>query len=285
MKKVISFTLVILMLILCTACKVSFGDYIVYADAEKYSVGNASFNANEIKKVEINWVAGKINISVSGDGMLTATEDGEKLDSEERMHYYLNGGTIIIQYCESGYNSKWVSSSKKDLTIMLPEGIDFDVDNVSASIVFSTDILLEDVNISTVSGNVDIKKLTANSFDLENVSGELFAKEIKADRIDCKSVSGDIDIDALYGYEFDAETVSGKVNIGVYDKTDIDINSISGTVNLILSKNIGAEVDFSSVSGNIRSDIPHTQNGETYVFGSDDAKVQIETVSGNLYIK
>ncbi len=285
MKKIISFTLVILIAVLFSSCNVSFGDYIIYADAEKYSVGNASFDPEQIKKVEVNWVAGKIEILKSENGTFSASENSDNLDSEERMHYYLNGGTLIIQYCESGYNSQWLSSSKKELTLTIPEGMDLDIDNISAGIAFSSDITLEDVDISNISGNIDIKKLTADSFDFENVSGELFANEIRADRVDGETVSGNIEIDALYAYEFDAETVSGDVALGVCDKTEISVDSVSGSVSLIISKNMGLNVEFSSISGDIRTDLTYIGENDIYRFGTDGARASIETVSGNLYVK
>ncbi len=285
MKKVISFVCVLLMLVTFSSCNVSFGDFVFYADAEKYSVGNVSLENGEIKRVEINWVGGKIDISVSEDGTFSASEENENLDSEERMHYFLDRGTLIIQYCESGYNSDWLNSSHKELTIALPEGIDLDIDNISSDIVFSTDIVFEDVDINTVSGNVSIKKLTADSFDFESVSGEIFADEINAERLDGENVFGDINIESFYGYEFDAETVSGNIDIGIYDKTDVNIDSVSGAVHIYLSKNIGLETEFSSVSGNLRTELPYTWEGDIYIFGSPDVKAHINTVSGNLYIK
>jgi len=285
MKRIFSFALVILLAILCSSCNVSFGNYVIYADAEKYSIGDISVSTEQIKKIEINWISGKINIHRSEDGNLTAFEKEQDLESEKKMHYYLNGGILIIQYCESGYNRHWLSSSEKELDLYLPEGIDVDIDNISSNITFASDIMLEDVDISNISGNIYIKKLTADSFEFENVSGELFADEIRADRVDGETVSGDIEIDALYAYEFNAETVSGDAELGVYDKTDINIDSVSGSISLIISKNIGLSVDFSSISGDLKTSLSYVEENDTYNFGANGARAEIETVSGNLYVK
>ena len=40
-----------------------------------------------------------------------------------------------------------------------------------------------------------------------------------------------------------------------------------------------------SVSGDLHSYIACTKNGDTYVFGGGEAKIDVETVSGELYIK
>lgn len=285
MKKIISLILAFLCASMLTGC--NFGINFVnrygnYADASKYSVGDFTYNAKDVNTVEINWVGGEIEIVQSENATLSVTENGETLDSEEQMHYYIRNGKLIIHYCESGHFGE-INSAKKKLRVEIPEGAELDIDNVSADITLG-EINVSDFELTNVSGDVTFAGITAKDIDIEIVSGKIDAKSVCARTFSVNGVSGNINAAKIDADEIDIEIVSGKTELVLARACEVDISGVSGNVKITLPEGIGTEVELDSASGNLHSDRDYTKKGDTYFFGGGEAKIDVETVSGELYI-
>jgi DUF4097 and DUF4098 domain-containing protein YvlB len=285
MKKIISIMIVCLCVVALAGCGFGLGTtfYGNYADAGKYSVGDFTYNAEDVNTVEINWVGGEIEIVQSENATLSVTENGDSLDSEEQIHHYIRAGKLIIHYCESGHRGE-INSAKKKLRVEIPEGVDLDIDNVSADITF-WEINVSDFELTDVSGDVTFAGITAKDIDIEIVSGKIDAKSVCARAFSVNGVSGNINAAKIDADEIDIEIVSGKTELVLARACEIDVSGVSGNVGITLPSGVGAEVELDSVSGDLHSDISCTKNGDTYVFGGGEAKIDVETVSGELYIK
>lgn len=146
------------------------------------------------------------------------------------------------------------------------------------------------VNISTVSADIDVDKVSGKLFlesvsgdfdvrgkpellDLESVSGDMDL-QVETHRINISSVSSDIELKNIDG-ELDCETVSGDIRIEGGEFTDVGIESVSGDINfngdlnnrcscdlnshsgditLALSKSASADFEVSTFSGSIEND-------------------------------
>lgn len=118
--------------------------------------------------------------------------------------------------------------------LMLAKSVSGDVDISGAS----TDA---ELSASSVSGNLTAKNIKARSLDLGTVSGDVMLTEATCDRAHVRSVSGGIE----YG--------------GTLAKNGrYELNSHSGDVRLLVGENIGFELEASTFSGNVRSDLPLT---------------------------
>ncbi len=286
MKKIISAVIVFAFVFCLAGCNVGINGttiYGTYADAGKYSAGDFTYSAEDVKTVEINWVGGDIEIVQSESAALSVTENGESLDSEEQMHHYVRAGKLIIHYCESGYRGE-IDTAHKKIRVEIPAGVDLDIDNVSADITLGN-LKVRDFEVSNVSGNMQLAGITANDIDIEIVSGTITADSVSARTFDVEGVSGDIDVKKISADEIDVEIVSGKTSLVLEKACRADISGINGNINITLPSGVGAEVEFESVSGDLHSDISHIKDGDMYTFGAGEAKFDIETVSGNLYIK
>ena len=285
MKKIISLILALLCASMLTGC--NFGINFVnrygnYADASKYSVGSFTYAAEDVDAVEINWVNGEIEIVQSELAELSVTENGETLDSEEQMHYYIRNGKLIIHYCESGHFGE-INSAKKKLRVEIPVDVDVDIDNVSADISIG-EMRVGDFELTNVSGDVSFAGITAKDIDIEIVSGKIDAKSVCARTFSVNGVSGNINAAKIDADEIDIEIVSGKTELVLARACEVDISGVSGNVKITLPEGIGAEVELDSASGNLHSDRDYTKKGDTYFFGGGEAKIDVETVSGELYI-
>lgn len=101
-----------------------------------------------------------------------------------------------------------------------------------------------DLAAGSVSGSVHAKGLKTRSLDLNTVSGDVTLINVTCDRVGIRSVSGNVEYDGPLAR-------SGRY----------DFNSHSGTVRLAIGVGTGFELNASSFSGSIRSDLPLTVGG------------------------
>jgi len=142
-----------------------------------------------------------------------------------------------------------------------------------------------DLAASSVSGNVHIKGVKARSIRLGAISGDVGVSDAACDRVDMKSLSGSV--------EYAGTLAKG----GRYELT-----SHSGTVRMILSGALGFELDASTFSGSINSELPLTIGGDPganaangrrrgisnrsmhATFGDGSAVLTLRTFSGSIVI-
>jgi DUF4097 and DUF4098 domain-containing protein YvlB len=142
-----------------------------------------------------------------------------------------------------------------------------------------------EVSAGSISGNVTFKNVKARGIDLSTVSGGVTLTDVACERLSAKSVSGSIEY---------AGTIA---KAGRYD-----INSHSGSVRLMLANPPGFELNASSFSGSIRSDLPLTIGGDSSnsasrrhdsgvnshnmraTFGDGSATISLRTFSGSIVI-
>jgi DUF4097 and DUF4098 domain-containing protein YvlB len=155
----------------------------------------------------------------------------------------------------------------------------------------SGDVTLSDtggegeIAIGSVSGNVHVKGLKSRGVDASSVSGDVTLADIACERLGAKSVSGNLEYDGTLAR-------SGRYNL----------NSHSGSVKLLLANPSGFELDASTFSGSIHSDLPLTIGGDAdrsrderrhgpgnrrvhATFGDSSAVIVIRTFSGDITIQ
>ena len=185
----------------------------------------------------------------------------------------------------------------------------------------SGDIILSDVDgearVETVTGEVEIRRVTQlgraksvsgdvtlvdietdGELEASTVSGDLEARDVSGRRLSLQSVSGDIELRGMAFSRTDIETVSGDIE---YDgdlaaEGRYSFSAHSGDVRLTLSDEVGFELEASSFSGSVRSDLPvvlggfnsgnNRNRGRNVVgtFGDGSALLDISTFSGDIVI-
>ena len=141
-----------------------------------------------------------------------------------------------------------------------------------------------DLSASSVSGNVHIKGVKARSIRLGAISGDVGVSDAACERVDMKSLSGTV--------EYAGTLTKG----GRYDLT-----SHSGQVRVVLAGALGFELDASTFSGSINSELPLTIGGDAgpngrrrgvgmsnrtihATFGDGSAVLTLRTFSGSIVI-
>jgi DUF4097 and DUF4098 domain-containing protein YvlB len=152
----------------------------------------------------------------------------------------------------------------------------------------------------SISGDVDIDGVSFDgTFEASSVSGDVRARNVKARRIDLGSVSGNVEVGEVSCQTADLKSTSGDVTYtGAFQKSGrYEFRSHSGTVRVTLTGDVGFELEASTFSGSIDSDLPITIGGAGRpaergshrsirgVYGDGSATLDVTTFSGNVIIR
>ena len=210
------------------------------------------------------------------------------------------------------YNRRNVNVSVT-LNLAAPAGTRVSVNSVSGN-VSATDIT-GDVSLESVSGSVRIanggrvaaaKSVSGNvevintqiegQLEASSVSGNVIVRDVKARRVELGSVSGNVVAHGVDSDRLEAQTVSGDVEFeGALARNGrYELSSHSGSVKAAVAGNVGFELEASSFSGSVRSDIPlksrssgpprRREQSLQGVYGDGSAILELTTFSGSIVV-
>lgn len=99
----------------------------------------------------------------------------------------------------------------------------------------------DNLNVSTISGDLHVRSVKARSLTAESVSGSVILTDVACERASVKSVSGDVEYSGPL-------TRNGRY----------ELKSHSGDIRMTLPGDVGFELEAQTFSGNVRSDLPVT---------------------------
>lgn len=237
-----------------------------YADADKYTAGGFTFEADQVQSIELDWAAGDVTLK-NGTGTCAVSESGDgSLVASEKLHWWLDGTTLRIRYCESGYRHL-IRSSYKHLTLEVPDSVELHIDIASGRVQSDARLSLAKLEIDTASGGVHLKEVSAHEAEIDSASGGITIERVSAQKTE-------IDV------------ASGGVTLGVGDCKTIAIDSASGSIALkLLDAQKGATVRVSQLSGSFECSLPMTKDGKTYRIGDGAVDIRIEAASGSVTVE
>lgn len=216
-----------------------------------------------VREIEVDWLGGSVMVVLTDDNSLSFAEMAyQDMPEEQRLSYALDGDTLKIDFCRSGHLLS--SSPEKQLVLSIPRGLTlekFEADTTAAA-VNVTGLHTQTVDISTVSGGVD---LAAEAYE-----------------IDISTTGGCAAVDADF-YQLDFSTVSGSLTLTMQRAAEVDAETVSGGVTIHLPpSSYGFALDFETVSGT--PEIAFDANGGDghWTYGDKASTLNIDTASGNL---
>lgn len=216
-----------------------------------------------VREIEVDWLGGSVMVVLTDDDSLSFAEMAyQDMPEEQRLSYALDGDTLKIDFCRSGHLLS--SSPEKQLVLSIPRGLTlekFEADTTAAA-VNVTGLHTQTVDISTVSGNVD---LAAEAYE-----------------IDISTTGGCAAVDADF-YQLDFSAVSGSLTLTMQRAAKVDAETTSGGVTIHLPpSSYGFALDFETVSGT--PEIAFDANGGDghWTYGDKASTLTVDTVSGNL---
>lgn len=216
-----------------------------------------------VREIEVDWLGGSVMVVLTDDDSLSFAEMAyQDVPEEQRLSYALDGDTLKIDFCRSGHLLS--SSPEKQLVLSIPRSLTlekFEADTTAAA-VNVTGLHTQTVDISTVSGGVD---LAAEAYE-----------------IDISTTCGCAAVDADF-YQLDFSAVSGSLTLTMQRAAEVDAETVSGGVTIHLPpSSYGFALDFETVSGT--PEIAFDANGGDghWTYGDKASTLNIDTASGNL---
>lgn len=273
-----------------------------YRNGEAYAAGGFTYSASAVESVRISWVVGEVNVKFSSAGELSVSETGSALTSSQKLHWLMDGTTLRIEFCKSGYSGRFPDGAKH-LTVEIPEGISLYVSSTSAPVRIEGSGKLNEAEITATSGDVTADKLNANELLVKVTSGITTLGEVKASSADFYSGSGSCTISRLYADMATADTTSGSVTVeevnssyvrvdttsgditlGLSSCDQLEVDSTSGDVTLTALPQGGAEISFDHTSGKLM--LNGSEYGEDSLkIGAGACLITVSTTSGDLIIE
>lgn len=233
------------------------------ADAAGYVSETFSVEPARVREIEVDWLGGSVMVVLTDDDRLSFAEMAyQDVPEEQRLSYALDGDTLKIDFCRSGHLLS--SSPEKQLVLSIPRGLTlekFEADTTAAA-VNVTGLHTQTVDISTVSGGVD---LAAEAYE-----------------IDISTTGGCAAVDADF-YQLDFSAVSGSLTLTMQRAAEVDAETVSGGVTIHLPPSgYGFALDFETVSGT--PEIAFDANGGDghWTYGDKASTLTVDTASGNL---
>jgi lia operon protein LiaG len=207
------------------------------------------------------------------------------------------GSTTVLRVDHKSINvvMGWYRSDLK-LEVAIPKGYRgaLVIHGVSADVALPPGRTFTTLEVTSVSGDIELGASKAESFACHTVSGDLEAPAVSAKSVDLASTSGEMTVGGLTGGLM-ARTVSGDLALTwtTAFSGSIDVGTTSGSVTLGIPAGSGFQLDAGSTSGRITSDHPVTVRGSASGpgrhslagdVGSGAGSVRVRTVSGEIRI-
>ena len=283
--QIIKIGMVILVVVLLCAVIITstgmFGKIGGYANAELYTSGDTEIT-EDIKKIDVSWTSGKVTVAYHAENTVSLKESAKRaLSDDEKLQWWVDGDTLRVQFTKPGI--RW-NMPEKELTITLPE-----------------DFRLQQANIGTTSGDIEIPALkaevnttsgdqelefngSATQIRINSTSGSIRVKAEKAALIEAASTSGGIWMTAQECENAKANSTSGSIDTELGKMKQLSINVTSGNVTAKLPETPGFTADVHTTAGDFTYGLALTREGDKYVCGDGSGTVDIHTTAGNVRI-
>ena len=297
-----------------TFCTKAAGEALLHAGAVLSLV-----ESEVIRKLDISWLSGGVSVQAVGQtSQITVQEDATTaLTEEEKLVCAVDGDTLRIRFMSDARRDSF--EGEKFLTVSLPWELvknahfeEIDIETTSAYAYVSADA--QKIELSTLSGDARVMCANCPEVEIETVSGNVGVVDGTWARVDISTLSGAIEL-AGDAESAEIETTSGKVDIagalGALDFESVsgdltlsseralrlDAETTSGAVRLYLPELNGFDLDFSSTSGALETDLTGREGtmiacGDRFtrysvpaLDGGETSELAVKTVSGGLQIE
>ena len=305
MKKTSLFLAILLLLCLCSCSRIKIGSFSIsghtYADANKYSVGSFSYRSSDVDRICLEYISGDVTVVQSANRTLNVSETEKGLSDDQKMHWYMDGRTLRIQFAKSGYSGTFPSNSKK-LTLEIPFGVELELAVTSGSVTASTDLEVKHAYFAATSGDYQLKTVRTEDFEFGATSGSIGVDAVYADKakfgstsgptvvklinasiITFGSTSGNTTMDNITASEVEGASTSGNISLSFDYCEKLKTACTSGNVTISRIPKNGASIEYDKTSGTLKADGYMVKNNRM-VFGEGGCEMDITTTSGNLII-
>jgi len=277
--RIVLFSLAILVLLGILLMGLGLGLYLVDFDGSTSNTtvtqgSSVGFDADNVRELEIEWVAGTITINPADNTDQIHIIDSAVSDKKYQMVCKQSPGKITIQFCEERYNSGFGFSINenisKDLEIFVP-----------------ADWVCEEMDIDAASASVAVSDLVIRKVDFDGASGDFHFENCLVGELDLDTASGDVNFSGTLD-KLDVDAMSANCRIAVTNvPSQIDVDSMSGDLDLTLPEDCGFSVNTETMSGHFNTDFEVAADirGGGFVHGDGACRIQLDAMSGDVVIR
>lgn len=290
MKKLCFMALAACLFAAVSAAGCSDGVKYTFENTDAYTAGEGSVSAETVVSLDIDWVAGGVEIAVSESATeISFSESSEYTEEEYKLRYLVDDSVLRIRFMRSGAKIK--SGYHKELRVTVPNAFSFEsvkIGNVSGDVSFM-DIRAESMHLKTVSGDITACYLNVGDLHAESVSGDIVAGQGNFGNVFLKTTSGKITFENSDKSlrQLSMETVSGAVRFWAETVPEggLSAKTTSGNVELILTESAGFRLTYQTQTGSFNDGFGTRPDGQDYVAGNGEGSVTVSTVSGGLTLR
>jgi len=239
---------------------------------------NKVFNTAGISKIVINTVSTDVKIIPAEDKNITVDFYGNITSNLAKNNPRLNAD---------------INNGILNISIIYPRTITLGFFNISRLYldVYIPDSFLKDLEVTTVSGDINAKGFTGENIQIKSTSGELAADMISVKTLVLESISGDIVLKNTESETNSIHTISGEVNVSFKSILDtLKINTTSGDVQLFLPDNSQFSFNLGSISGDIKNNFDSKisfadERNLKGSVGKSAFDISVNTTSGEIMIE
>ena len=199
--------------------------------------------------------------------------------------------SIVVSSLSRGFLN-FFSSQVTPLVITLPQA-QFDqleIGTTSGDILFMQDFEAGGIQLTSVSGDVDMLNLTgSDALQIKTTSGTISGYSAKSDgQLNLSSTSGDFEVDSLEGKNISLHTISGDIQglVHILPQGNLEGSTTSGSLELDLTKTGDLDIQATKGSGSILFNNQKQEGSPALAStGNKHTVVELSTVSGNLDIR
>lgn len=183
-------------------------------DDSAYKVGEGSIAAPNIESIDLDWIDGNVSVVICQDAYISITESAPAdLTDKTRVHWSVSedGKSLSIKYRASSSFFGTNKDKEKDLILRIPEKLlgqlkNLNINAVSSNVTVS-DIIIDNIDIQTASGDVNLELPEGSAFTLTHQT-----KRGGTPTIDFPvTQEGNTYVCGTDGIEINVKTNSGKV--------------------------------------------------------------------------
>ena len=142
-------------------------------DDSAYKVGDGTIPAPNVESIDLDWIDGNVSVVICQDAYISITESAPaELTDKTRVHWSVSedGKSLSIKYRASSSFFGTNKDKEKDLILRIPEKLLGQIKNLNINAVSSnvtvSDIIIDNIDIQTASGNVELKLPGGSAFTL-----------------------------------------------------------------------------------------------------------------------
>lgn len=235
--------------------------------AEPVKDGATAEFSDDIRDIEIDWMAGEIRIQPADVNQIQVSETAVA-DSRYAMVCRQEGNTLKIKYCQRNtLGTLKHGACSKDLLIQVP-----------------TDWVVRSLEVDAASAKLSAQNLTAQEVDVNTASGECSFLDCTVDKLDVDTASGDVYYAGSLR-KMECESASAGIRAELTNvPSRIKIDTASGALDMTLPKDAGFYAKLDTMSGTFSSDFPTVQKNNRYVCGDGSCEISMNSMSGSVAI-